>query len=162
VTDRVLADVRSAVNGLNASPDGKGLVGSLTAYLRDVQGLAGPRIVFRPYGWPELSTEVERELFRIAQEAVSNAIRHAGAETVTVLLEGGPSGRRLVVEDDGVGIEPGSEAGLGLETMRRRAERIEAAFTTGPGPDGGTRVEVRLERDPGHVVISSGRRDAAR
>ncbi len=90
-------------------------------------------------------------LYRIAQEAVSNAIRHGGAKHLIIRGETYADGGHLVVEDDGDGFDPqltqGSarigRTGMGLRIMAFRAERIGATWTLSRKPDRGMRVEVR-------------------
>lgn len=85
--------------------------------------------------------EVEIVLFRIAQEAVSNAMRHGEAKSCSVELRREGDSALMVIEDDGVGFDPGSnkKSGLGLQTMNDRAGAI------------GGYCEVSSE--PGHTVI---------
>lgn len=149
VTGRALEDVRATIQGLRSSVSDSGLAGSLVSYLRDLQGLGGPEIVFEGGAHVALSPETEAEVFRIAQEAVSNAVRHARASRIAVSLGATRTGLRLVVEDDGVGIPAGSTrtGGLGLIAMRERAQAIEADLSIGKAAGGGTRVELRLAKD---------------
>jgi signal transduction histidine kinase len=88
--------------------------------------------------------EVELAVFRIAQEAVGNAIAHAEASTIDITSEISPSSVELVVSDDGSGIRPedGRSAArrgrLGLASMRRRAQGIDAEFSIDGHPSGTT------------------------
>ncbi|MGH7995837.1 MAG: ATP-binding protein [Opitutaceae bacterium] len=88
-------------------------------------------------------------VYRIAQEAVHNAIRHGGADRIVVRLETAEA-PRLVVEDNGCGFDPLQQAhhrGLGLHLMRQRASLLGGAFEIGPVADGtGTRVECTLPK----------------
>lgn len=150
VADRTLADVRAMILGLNAAVSAEGLTGSLRSYLRDLRGGGGPEIDFQAFGVIRLLPEVEAEIFRVAQEAVSNALRHARANTVWVTLDTVESSIRLVVEDDGRGIGDGKASGIGgvgLKAMHERARAIGADFAIGARPGGGTRVELVLH-DP--------------
>lgn len=81
-------------------------------------------------------------LYRIAQEAVINAARHARPEVLTVRLERTNGLARLVVADDGPGFETGWAAseGLGIRIMRYRANLIGGQLQIGPGAEGGTEV----------------------
>jgi signal transduction histidine kinase len=80
-------------------------------------------------------------LYRIAQEAVSNAVRHARAHRIKVELHGIVNGIRLQVEDDGDGLPRDlPSAGMGLRTMACRAHLLDGEFTVTPAPKGGTRV----------------------
>jgi two-component system CheB/CheR fusion protein len=85
---------------------------------------------------------VATQLYRIAQEAVTNAVRHAEAGHITIRLIADGRTTTLMVIDDGVGIHkrmPG-ENGIGLRIMRHRAIAIGASFATGPGAGRGTVV----------------------
>jgi signal transduction histidine kinase len=95
---------------------------------------------------------VEEELYRIAQEALHNVVKHARARQVEVRLSSGSNGTRLEVRDDGVGFQtdrarPGS--GMGLSSMRERAEALGGSFQIHSGPGSGTRVEVVVSWEPG-------------
>ena len=86
-------------------------------------------------------------LFRIAQEAMSNAARHAGPCEILVRLERAGRSLRLVVTDDGCGFDPAAVRGrarLGLSGMRERAQRVGARWTLHSAPGQGTRIEVLL------------------
>jgi PAS domain S-box-containing protein len=89
-------------------------------------------------------------LYRIAQEAVTNARRHSRGTVIHVSLEVNPSTVSLTIADDGIG--PGgadaSPAGMGLRIMRARAAMIGGRLSVGPGPQGGTRVAVSCPQPP--------------
>jgi signal transduction histidine kinase len=83
-----------------------------------------------------LPREVQAELLRIAQESITNVLKHARAQSVHVTLAYGEDAVSLSVADDGVGFDPeGRHEGFGLLGMRERAERIGAA--AGAKPHGG-------------------------
>ncbi|WFB06166.1 HAMP domain-containing sensor histidine kinase [Streptomyces sp. LX-29] len=91
---------------------------------------------------PPLAAETELVLYRVAQEGLTNAARHAGADRVTLRLRTAPRGGvELLVLDDGKGLGPAPE-GAGIRGMRERALLIGATLTVGDAPDGG--AEVRL------------------
>lgn len=97
---------------------------------------------------PRLPADVEISLFRIAQEALNNATRHAQAARITVALHPAAAEVTLIVADDGKGFNaalrrPGSPS-LGLATMRERAEAINARFSVEAAPGKGTRVRVTV------------------
>lgn len=92
--------------------------------------------------------EAELACFRIAQEAMTNVLRHAGARRAWLSLHCDEQWVRLAVEDDGRGLCPGGEAGLGLVTMRERAEQIGGRFEVVPREGGGTRVQAVLPASP--------------
>jgi signal transduction histidine kinase len=91
-----------------------------------------------------LPPRVQETLYRIAQEALNNAARHAGAAHVQLRLRWDGAGVGLEVADDGRGFDPGAvPAGhLGLAIMRERAAAIGAALRIASQPGGGTRVAV--------------------
>jgi signal transduction histidine kinase len=93
-----------------------------------------------------LPLEVEEALYRIAQEALHNTVRHAGAKLAEVRLERVPGWARLVVRDDGRGFDAGviPEGHLGVAGMRTRAERIGGRFRLDSSPGAGTTVTVEL------------------
>jgi two-component system, NarL family, sensor histidine kinase UhpB len=93
-------------------------------------------------GDAEMSAEVELVVYRVAQESLTNVMRHSGASHVTVVLEGVDGGLRLLVRDDGSGLPPGA-AGDGIAGMRERALHVGGRLTFSSPPGGGT--EVRLD-----------------
>ena len=93
--------------------------------------------------------EAEQALFRIAEEAVANALAHARAETVTVRLEEAGGGLTMEVRDDGGGFDPSSAAGPGLVEMRERARGIRARFVVDSAPGRGTSIKVEVPRAAG-------------
>jgi signal transduction histidine kinase len=100
-----------------------------------------PPVTFAGGSEPSLPTETAEQLFRIAQEAVANAIRHAKAGRVSITLEPVPGGLELRVADDGVGFDAASPStGQGQRIMAYRAALIGAALHIHPGPGGGTVV----------------------
>jgi signal transduction histidine kinase len=97
---------------------------------------------------PALEETVGTNLFRIAQEAVNNAIKHGQAKQITVTLSADPRQIWIEVEDDGIGfraeVAPGR--GMGLHMMNYRARMVAAAFNIGPRAGGGTRVTCSVRR----------------
>jgi signal transduction histidine kinase len=85
---------------------------------------------------------VKVAIFRILQEACSNACKHSGARRLSVLLETDAEGVRLEVADDGVGFSPASvrhsSTGLGLASMRERATLTNGCLAIGSRPGAGT------------------------
>ena len=96
-----------------------------------------------------LKPEHEHELLRIAQEALSNAMRHAHPSKVSITMTDGPAHWVLAVADDGVGMEQHAELageGFGLTSMRQRAGAIGGEWRIDSKPGAGTRVSVRLPK----------------
>jgi signal transduction histidine kinase len=109
-----------------------------------------------------LDPAVEITVFRIAQEAMQNILRHSGA--TAVLLQGavtGGGGLWLEIEDDGSGFNPdavapqeGSLRGIGLLGMRERAELIGARLTIDSAPGQGTHVRLEVHAIAGEAAQS--------
>lgn len=95
-----------------------------------------------------LKPEHEHELLRIAQEAVSNAVRHAKPRQVRITMTDEPAHWTLAVADDGAGMEQSPELsarqGFGLASMRQRAGAIGGEWLIESWPGRGTRLSVRL------------------
>jgi signal transduction histidine kinase len=85
--------------------------------------------------------EVRPDLLAVLREALSNAVRHARASRVAVIVAVADGRLRLSVTDDGIGAITPFDERSGLANMRQRAERQGGGFTILPNPDGGTRVE---------------------
>jgi signal transduction histidine kinase len=94
------------------------------------------------------SPEVEIAMFRVAQEAVNNAIRHSGADNVDIDLMYSEGRLSLAVVDDGAGFDVSAAqgSGLGLSSMRDRANAVGAELTVRSEP-GETRIEVSTAVD---------------
>ncbi|MCF7817072.1 MAG: sensor histidine kinase [Kiritimatiellales bacterium] len=91
---------------------------------------------------------VETHLYRIAQESVNNAVRHAGASRIEIIVCEVDGLQQLEVVDNGRWKEPATNlAGIGLKTMEYRASAIGGLLHLGHGAQGGTRVTCRLELD---------------
>ncbi|MFI6696750.1 HAMP domain-containing sensor histidine kinase [Streptomyces sp. NPDC050433] len=92
---------------------------------------------------PALDPEVELVLYRVAQEGLTNIVRHARAEQVGVALHHSALGVELLVRDDGGGIGTAQE-GAGIRGMRERALLIGADVSVGDAPGGGTEVQLHV------------------
>jgi len=94
----------------------------------------------------ELPRRITHHLLRVAQEATTNALRHAGAQRVDIRLEYRGDSVALTVEDDGVGFDPqaalNSEGHFGLTGMRGRARTIDGELTVRSGHDAGTTIQI--------------------
>jgi signal transduction histidine kinase len=146
-----VADVRHLVDGLRpAALDDLGLIGSLRVATSTLAhgGLDVEIVTPRPL--PQLTAAVEVATFRIVQEAVTNVVRHANATHAWVCIqhaEGTRAELNIEVRDDGHGFEPstsaGAGAGVGLTSMRERADELggRVEFDSGPG---GTTVRAWL------------------
>jgi signal transduction histidine kinase len=99
-------------------------------------------------GTPRLRPGVDDEVFRIAQEALHNALRHARAGRITMRLEENGEGVGLSVSDDGVGFDPGAAAlrarRLGLTSMEERARELGGRLEITSAPGAGTSVHLEV------------------
>lgn len=102
---------------------------------------------------PDLGDAVELVLYRVAQESLTNTIRHAHATRLDLTLRRSPTGVELCIRDNGHGFGNAPE-GAGIRGMRERALLIGAELTLGPGPEGGTQVRLHVptaRKAPAHV-----------
>lgn len=99
-----------------------------------------------PHPDPVFDSRVSTHLYRIAQEAVANAVRHSRARSIRLTLAQEDGETVLRIEDDGKGLARGraQAGGMGLRTMRYRASLIGGKLETGPGVKGGTQVVCRV------------------
>jgi len=96
-------------------------------------------------GNDELSSETRETLFRIAQEALANVARHSSASYADIFLEYGANTVTLIIKDDGRGFDTSApHVGIGLSSMRERAEASGGSFTVESAPDQGTQIVVTL------------------
>jgi signal transduction histidine kinase len=142
----VVGEVRRSVQTLRTSigeNDSLGTaIGSLARHLSASSGI--PIHVTLDEQTTRLRSEVESELLRIAQEAMTNAVRHSGAATIDVLCRVAPPRAEIVVSDDGNGLGTGRDDSHGMEIMRERAALIGARLEVDDRAPRGTTVAVRL------------------
>ena len=160
-TEDTLAEMRRLIYGLRPPAlDDLGLIPSIRQQAQS-QGMAdlptstktnkrwenGPLFsVEVPEELPPLPAAVEVACYRIVQEALTNVARHAHATSCLVRLSVDRDADMLEVEitDDGVGIPEHRVVGVGLSSMRERAEELGGTLAVEPRPEGGTRVLARL------------------
>jgi signal transduction histidine kinase len=127
----------------------EGLAASLQARLEAVEGRVGLETMFHAQIREPLPAQVEEGLYRIAQEALNNTLKHAHATRVQVALSQNGRSVSLAVTDNGVGFDPAElkdQRGFGLRGMAERAEKLGAVLAVESSPGQGTtiRVEVSL------------------
>lgn len=138
----VVADVRRLVHDLRPPAlDDLGLVGALSQLIEATPGLAARVEADLP---EDLGAAVEVATYRIAAEAFTNVTRHADARTCLIRLTCDDAHLVLEVIDDGVGIAPDVESGVGLVSMRERAAELGGTIDVECPPRGGTLVHARL------------------
>jgi PAS domain S-box-containing protein len=147
--DNAITDTRRLARGLfPVKLERQGLTTSLRHLTESVGQSAKLETRFREVGGPILISDnlVTIHLFRIAQEALNNAVKHARARRLEVRLTDDCGFLTLEVIDDGVGIAPEAQAGpgLGLHIMQYRAHALGATLQANARPGGGTEVICRL------------------
>jgi signal transduction histidine kinase len=148
--DRAISETRRVLKALRPPAlDSTGLVDALRKSLDEAGHEAGWSVTLtESLGDLRLPPAVEMAVFRIVQEGLANAARHARTGTVAVDLRRDEDWLMLDVRDDGVGFVAADERvrrrGLGLLSMRERARLLGGTCTIESAPDRGTRIAVRL------------------
>ena len=144
-----IGELRSVIHELRPPQlDAEGLDVALRKHVELAARVHEQRIEFAVHGiGGALTPTREAEAFRVAQEALANALRHARAERIGVTLERRDGGLRLVVEDDGRGFDPAAKRAtrLGLTSMEERAAALGGALTIASRPGSGTTVTLELD-----------------
>jgi signal transduction histidine kinase len=144
-----LQETRSLVFELRpADVDVEGLAATLQKHADVVGRVSGKRIEVHAEEYQPQPAANERELFRIAQEALNNAIKHANSEHIEIGLTTGNGHVRLSVVDDGAGFDPADPQirlrRLGITSIEERAEELNGRLRILSRPGRGTRVEVEV------------------
>jgi signal transduction histidine kinase len=155
---RVIDEGRNAVRGLRSVEEESDLEQAFARVRDDLR--LGDDVEFRVLREGParpLHPIIRDEVYRIGREALVNAIRHSGANRIEVAVECGPHQLRVLVRDDGRGIDPevlraGREGHWGLSGMRERAERVGGHLRVWSRPGAGTEVELSV---PGSVAFRS-------
>jgi signal transduction histidine kinase len=144
-----MGELRSLIFELRpASLEAEGLVTTLRKHVEVVRRVSGRDVVLRADGVPRLEAEAESEVFRVAQEALQNAVRHTDACRIEVRLSNGDGRLVLEVRDDGAGFDPADPGlrsrRLGLTSMEERAAALGGALAIESAPGHGTRVRLEV------------------
>lgn len=146
-----LEEARRSVLDLRAAPlEGRTLPAALSALASEANTGEAPAVTFAitetSGATPPLPSAVEVGLYRIAQEALQNALRHAAAIHVNLHLESLPDRVRLTVEDDGKGfaIENATASRFGLIGMQERTRLLGGTFQIETSPGAGTRITAEV------------------
>lgn len=140
-----VVDLRRLVHALRPPAlDDLGLVGALQEQVHRYEHDSFEVSLEAPSALGPVPAAVELAVYRIAQEALTNAVRHARARRCRVQLSAVGNALVLVVADDGIGIGHLVQRGLGLESMRERAEELGGSLDIDTGPERGTSVVARL------------------
>jgi signal transduction histidine kinase len=143
---RIISDLRLSIFDLRSDVEASiGLGTALSDYVRQVGAGSNFTVHLVLDETPSrLPIQTEAELLRIAQEAVTNARKHAGAENLWVTCRVDPPRATIQVEDDGGGLGTRRSDSFGMEIMRERAARIGARIDVRNRESGGTVVQVDL------------------
>ena len=154
----MVADLRMSIFDLRSGVDDTmGLGTALSEHAQRIGAQAGLKVHVSMDEAPRrLPVGVEVELLRIVQEAIANVRRHARARNLWLTVTVEPPRAHLQVIDDGRGLRPGRPDSFGITGMKERARRIGASLNVGPGPEGGTLVEIGLGTVPGQVPRDTG------
>jgi len=140
------AELRTVIDGL-APPElaAGGLAGSVRGYALLASRTYGAEVIVRTGELPALDPVRETAVYRIAQEAISNAARHSGASQILVSLTAPKRSVALQVSDSGEGFDAdGPRAGLGLASMRERAASAGGRLTITAAPGKGTTIRLTV------------------
>ncbi len=148
--DDTINDVRDMAYRLRPRVlDDLGLADALESLLSDFEKRSNVSCVFKHKNIPKIDDTLSTALYRIGQEAVTNALRHSGASTITVELTPDDEGIVLIIHDDGCGFDPENEnslGGFGLEGMKERANllggKLEISSQTLKSTSTGTPIGV--------------------
>lgn len=148
ITKQALKEMRLAVHELRPPAlEQEGLVGALPKRIDAVEGRAGIQARLLVEGEIRLDPAVEEDLYRVGQEALNNALKHATAGLATIRIRGGEELVEMEIVDDGQGFAPGAVGeggGMGPITMRERAERAGGALVLRSSPGGGATVKIAV------------------
>ncbi len=145
------AELRAVIDGL-APPELAigGLAGSVYGYAAMAGRTYGADVRVSVGELPALGPQRETVVYRVAQEAIGNALRHSGAKTVTVTLAARNGRVVLEVRDDGNGFDAATiQSGLGLASMRERATSAGGKLTVASAPGAGTTVRLSIPANGG-------------
>jgi signal transduction histidine kinase len=144
-----IAELRSLVFQLRpVAIETEGLAAALRKHVEVLRRVHGTRVELELQGEPRVRPGVDEEIFRIAQEALHNALRHARAQRLAVQLHENGDGLRLAVTDDGVGFDPRAPElrarSLGLTSMEERARELGGRLEIDSAPGAGTTVALEV------------------
>ncbi|MBO8157872.1 MAG: sensor histidine kinase [Bacillaceae bacterium] len=127
--------------------DDLGLIPTMRKYLDTVEEYHEKRIEFRSFGQEKrLDSKYEVALFRLVQEAVQNAVKHADASLIQVKVELTYQRVTMVVKDNGKGFNPDEkkEGSFGLIGMKERVEMLDGDLSIDSAPGRGTKIEIKV------------------
>jgi signal transduction histidine kinase len=142
-----LAEMRALIFELRPeSLQTEGLVAALGKLVNALGARHQLKVTLEAQAEPDVSLDVKESLYRIAQEALNNIVKHARAQHVYVQLKVEDGELMLEISDDGAGFDASQQfpGHLGMHTMRERAENAGGTFTIESAPNAGTRIQVTI------------------
>jgi PAS domain S-box-containing protein len=155
LTEKLLAQIHELTLELRPHMlDDLGLVSTLRWYTERLSRRLNIQILFTQKNWKERpDSEISTALFRIIQEALTNAAKHARAKKIRILLAQKQKFIELIIQDDGCGFDqrkiekrPSRARGIGLFSMKERAALLNGECTIESHPGKGTRIHIRIPR----------------
>jgi signal transduction histidine kinase len=150
MTRQGVGEARRALGALRASPlEDLGLLEALRRLAESTAERAGLRLALDlPDSLDDLRPDLEQHLYRIAEEALANVVRHANAATLTVRLRQRGDGVTLLIADDGLGFDPATataDGHYGLRGIQERARLVGGALTIDSQPGQGARLALSVK-----------------
>jgi signal transduction histidine kinase len=159
--EKVIEEARLTVVGLRTPDSGhENLEGSLRDFFQEISDIGNADLILRSTGRPHrLKSAAYDDISAIAKEAILNALRHAGAETVQVTIAWGWLGLRLLISDDGSGMdaavaEHGRPHHWGLASMRERAKQLKARLKIESHSVSGTKITLSIPARVAYLGLS--------
>ncbi|HEX3951897.1 MAG TPA: MASE1 domain-containing protein [Steroidobacteraceae bacterium] len=147
-----IQDAHRIVQGLSPLTNADGNLDAALDLLAQRSSMSGTRVRFegRHEAPPMIELKTRNHLYRIAQEAVQNALKHSGAKNIAIELWSRPGDLRLSIIDDGRGLEADADTrtGLGMRTMRFRANAIGGRLSISRNANGGNSVVCDVPTKP--------------
>jgi signal transduction histidine kinase len=146
IVQTTLDKVRSLSHALHPVVlDEAGLESALDVYLPTFEKQTGIEVGYEKTGQgKELDRELSIHLYRVVQEALNNVARHSNSKSAAVRLRFSPAAVVLEVQDEGIGFQEQVTQGLGLISMRERAELVNGAIEFAKGEKGGVLVRITV------------------
>ncbi len=149
MTREALLEMRLLVFELHPSIlEKEGLVAALQARLASVESRSGLKTEINVEGERRLPLSIEEELYRIAQEGLNNAVKHAQARSVKIDLQYSEGSVCLELCDDGKGFDPAAAdgyGGMGLRGIKERVRKMDGTLSIESSPDTGTKLRVAIQ-----------------
>ena len=149
--DEIIGEIRSTIYALGLGGSSRGVREDVTVLVAELREFVGFELVVSFDGAVNtaVSERVAEQLMATIREAVTNIERHANATEASIVLSTNDGHCQLVVSDNGRGMDGWTEGGLGLDNLRRRAEKLLGEFDVSSPPSGGTVLMWRVPYSEG-------------